>query len=119
MKGLGSKSPESETKGGSKGYNDDAFGFVFLVGGVAAQDEVFMACFGAFSAVAAAGTALGKLDDDPRIPSLVAGAAVAAKLATLSLGIQPASTNPSALSYEVAVCCVSIAWGLWQGRGRS
>jgi hypothetical protein len=53
-------------------YNDDAFGLVFLTGGVLSQDVDFVASFAALSAIAAMGTNVGLIEKDERAPAAVA-----------------------------------------------
>jgi hypothetical protein len=101
-------------------YNDDAFGLVFLGGGALAQDPIFTGVFLAMSAVAATASAQGKLaSSDNKIPAAVAGItlvltpAVAALVASLPESpVDPTAGNPSARFIELALCSVSIVYGL-------
>ena len=56
----------------SRYYNDDAFGFVFLTGGVLSQDVDFVISFGSLSAIAAICTYFGVITKDTRASALVA-----------------------------------------------
>eukprot|EP00614_Pseudopedinella_elastica_P012002 CAMPEP_0172598510 /NCGR_PEP_ID=MMETSP1068-20121228/18545_1 /TAXON_ID=35684 /ORGANISM="Pseudopedinella elastica, Strain CCMP716" /LENGTH=171 /DNA_ID=CAMNT_0013398397 /DNA_START=1 /DNA_END=516 /DNA_ORIENTATION=+ len=101
------------------GYNDDAFGFVFLTGGALARDEVFAATFVVLSGIAATLTAAGKLEAGDRAPAAVAAATFVATpaLATVlsKLGVfTSVNTVEDARLIELGVCLVSILYGLWR-----
>ena len=100
-----------------EGYNDDAFGGIFLGGAVAAQDAVFSAVFLTLSAIAALATQQGKLPANNQVPAAVAGVTLLlTPIVTTVLGGMnninlPEAGNPSASTFEVALCVASMIYG--------
>ena len=101
-----------------EGYNDDAFGGVFLCGAFAAQDAVFSAVFLTLSAIAALATQQEKLPANNQVPAAVAGVTLllTPTLTTLLGGMNsnlnlPEAGNPSASTLEVGLCVASMAYG--------
>jgi hypothetical protein len=92
-------------------YNDDAFGLVFLIGGILSQDADFVATFALLSASAAACTRTGLATKDERAPAAVA-------IATLLLSPIVASVRRyGSLEYisapipvECGLCLMSVIW---------
>jgi hypothetical protein len=92
-------------------YNDDAFGLVFLTGGVLSQDVDFVASFAALSAIAAIGTNVGLVAKDERAPAAVA---------MLTLLITPVISSlrqsgsleqlASPVPVEIGLCSISAVW---------
>jgi hypothetical protein len=97
-----------------EGYNDDAFGGVFLCGALAAQDAVFSAVFLTLSAIAALATQQEKLPANNQVPAAVAGVTLLLTpiLTTVLGGLNlPEAGNPSASTLEVGLCVASMAYG--------
>lgn len=94
-----------------KGYNDDAFGLIFLSGGILAKDLDFSGTFLVLSALAATGTTLGTIKFDERIPAAVAFMTllIAPIESSLRLSGSLGSTTPPSI-VEVGLCTVSAAW---------
>jgi hypothetical protein len=67
---ISPRPPEDHTK--LERYNDDAFGLVFLAGGLISQDIIFASTFLTISAITAISTSGGILNADARIPGTVA-----------------------------------------------
>ncbi|KAL7550632.1 hypothetical protein ACHAWF_013851 [Thalassiosira exigua] len=114
--GLNSKY-KSPDEGNS--YNDDAFGLLFLTGGVLSQDVDFVGTFASLSAMAAVGTKLGFVRKDERAPAAVA-------MSTLLISPFVASLRTSgsldSVAYpmpaEVGLCVLSSIWAFanWSRR---
>jgi hypothetical protein len=99
-----------------EGYNDDAFGLVFLGGAFAAQDAVFSTVFLTLSAIAALATQQNILPANNQVPAAVAGVTLllTPTSTTLLLGglnNLPEAGNPSASTFEVGLCVASMAYG--------
>ena len=92
-------------------YNDDAFGLIFLTGGILSQDADFVGTFALLSASAAACTRIGLVARDARAPAAVA-------ISTLLLSPMVASIRrygsfeyvTSPLPVEIGLCLISIVW---------
>ncbi len=103
---MGYKSPDE-----GNSYNDDAFGLVFLTGGVLSRDADFVATFATLSAAAAVFAGMGLVAKDERAPAAVA-------TATLLLSPFVASMRQhGSLEYlsppipvEIGVCLISVVW---------
>ena len=114
------------------GYNDDAFGLVFLSGLALTQDVAFEVAFVALSAVAAAATSSGiwNKENDARVPGAVALAAIAlgrplvgsvflpifmntasADLTEGLLELPPFTAIPPPI--EIGICAISVAWAFF------
>jgi hypothetical protein len=101
-----------------EGYNDDAFGLVFLCGAFAAQDVVFSTVYLTLSALAALATQQDKLPANTQVPAAVAGVTLlltptlTTLLVVLGGGLHlPEAGNPSASALEVGLCVASMAYG--------
>lgn len=95
-------------------YNDDAFGLVFLIGGFASEDVEFSVTFLILSAAAAAATSTTLLKLDSRIPGLVAIASLLSAPLISSLRSTGSIDNiQTPVPLEIAVCCISMVWGLF------
>ena len=108
-------------------YNDDAFGLVFLIGGFAYQDIEFAATFLILSALVAIGTSRGALNNDARIPGLVAMASLI--LAPIISFVRKSSGSVLSLlsltsldmieiqfpsTVEIGVCLISLILGIYK-----
>ena len=89
-------------------YNDDAFGFVFALGGAASQDVNFAATFAALSAIAAIGTGVGVIKKDERAPAAVAMATLVLSPIVASLRSGENIIMPPPV--EIGVCTISAIW---------
>ena len=103
---LSYKSPDEENS-----YNDDAFGLIFLTGGILSQDVDFIATFASLSAIAAVGTKLGFIQKDERAPAAVA------MLTLLILPVVSSLRQTSSLDdltppmpVEIGLCTISALW---------
>lgn len=106
---------KEEQLGELQRYNDDAFGLVFLIGGFAYQDVDFALTFLSLSALAAIGTSKGTLDNDARIPGVVAITSLIVSKIVMSLRISGSLDMiqiPSSL--ETSVCLISMAVGIYK-----
>ena len=92
-------------------YNDDAFGLVFLTGGVLSQDVDFVASFAALSAIAAIGTNVGLVAKDERAPAAVAMITILITPVISSLR-QSGSLEQlaSPMPVEIGLCSISAIW---------
>eukprot|EP00580_Thalassiosira_gravida_P001731 CAMPEP_0201601094 /NCGR_PEP_ID=MMETSP0492-20130828/2110_1 /ASSEMBLY_ACC=CAM_ASM_000837 /TAXON_ID=420259 /ORGANISM="Thalassiosira gravida, Strain GMp14c1" /LENGTH=133 /DNA_ID=CAMNT_0048064185 /DNA_START=241 /DNA_END=642 /DNA_ORIENTATION=+ len=92
-------------------YNDDAFGLVFLTGGVLTQDFDFIGTFAAFSALAAIATKLGVVEKDERLPAGVALLTLVVTPVVASLRVTGKLENMAPpMVIEVGLCTVSAIW---------
>jgi hypothetical protein len=100
------KSPDERNS-----YNDDAFGLVFLIGGLLSQDVDFVATFASLSAIAAIGTNARLVDKDERAPAVVAILTLLITPVTSSLR-QYGSVEQIAtpLPVEIGLCSISAMW---------
>jgi len=92
-------------------YNDDAFGLVFLTGGVLSQDLDFVGTFLTLSAVAAAGTSGGIFGKDDRAPAAVAALTLLLTPVVASVRQTGSLENiapPAAI--EIGLCTISAIW---------
>ncbi|KAL3937756.1 MAG: hypothetical protein SGBAC_007202 [Bacillariaceae sp.] len=118
----GTDDKTSAKKPGMAGYNDDAFGLIFLTGGVLSQDADFVVTFVALSAIAAI-VSSSFVEFDERLPGLVALATLlvtplAAYLhATIVDGGGGIWAAPQPV--EIGLCLVSLAWAFakWSQEG--
>lgn len=101
----------SPRNGSDQGYNDDAFGLIFLSGGILAKDVDFSGTFLVLSALAATCTTVGTIKVDERIPAAVAFMTllIAPIEASLRLSGSLGSVAPPSL-VEVGLCTVSTSW---------
>ncbi|CAJ1947255.1 unnamed protein product [Cylindrotheca closterium] len=101
------------------GYNDDAFGLIFLTGGILSQDADFVVTFVALSAIAAIASNASQEINDTRLPGLVAMATLpltpvvtylhaAIMMADDGQGGSIVWTAPQPI--EIGLCFVSLAW---------
>jgi hypothetical protein len=102
------------------GYNDDAFGLIFLTGGILSQDADFVVTFVALSAIAAFASNSLKIIDT-RLPGLVAMVTLvstpivtylhATIIMMMNDGPQGGSIGWAAPQpIEIGLCLVSLAW---------
>ena len=95
-------------------YNDDAFGFVFLTGGILTQDVDFVGTFAALSAIAAVGTGAGFVKKDERAPAVVATTTLLVAPVAASLRQSGSLGHLSApMPAEFGLCLVSAAWAFF------
>ncbi len=101
-------------------YNDDAFGFVLLVGYVVTHDIIFAGTFVLLSAIAAIATRNGKLPATNSVPAAVAGLTYIVNLILPSETLyellpfieRPDAALPLDVSLiELGICSVSILYG--------
>jgi hypothetical protein len=132
-KGKDSSGVFQASKASYGGYNDDAFGLVFLSGFAVTQDVAFAVSFVGLSALAAA-TTNGRLwnqDNDARVPGAVALAALVLGRPLVAFGLLPLFLDvtagsslteglmdlppPTAIppTFEIAVCIISVAWAFF------
>mmetsp|Transcript_31236 Transcript_31236/g.75174 ORF Transcript_31236/g.75174 Transcript_31236/m.75174 type:complete len:201 (+) Transcript_31236:2312-2914(+) len=93
------------------GYNDDAFGLVFLTGGILSKDPDFVVTFVVLSAIAA--IASNSQSVDTRLPGLVAMATlVLTPIVAYLHGTIVDGTGIWAAPQpvEIGLCFVSLAW---------
>lgn len=109
------------------GYNDDAFGLLFLTSGVATKDIAFGLSFVALSALAATTTTMGvwNQENDARVPGAVAMVALIVGRPLVMFGLLPLVDIPSLMgldfppitlippTFEIAVCFISLAWAFY------
>lgn len=92
-------------------YNDDAFGLVFLTGGVISQDVEFVATFASLSAIAAISTSAGLLKKDERVPAAVALLTLLVSPFVSSLVQSGSLENIAApMPVEIGLCTISAIW---------
>ncbi|KAL7449522.1 hypothetical protein ACHAWC_001577 [Mediolabrus comicus] len=98
-------------KNDDQSYNDDAFGLIFLSGGLLAKNADFSGTFLALSAVAATCTTVGVIKADERIPAAVAIMTLFISPIESSLRLTGSleSVSPPSL-VEIGLCSVSAAW---------
>ena len=103
-------------------YNDDAFGFVLLVGYVVTHDVIFAVTFVVLSALAAIATRNGKLPASNSVPAAVAGFTYIVNFVIPNEKVyellpfieRPEASLPADLSLvELGICSVSILYGLF------
>jgi hypothetical protein len=95
----------------SNSYNDDAFGLVFLTGGILSQDADFVGTFAILSAFAAACTRIGHVTRDARAPAAVATATLLVSPMVASIrryGSLEYVAPP--LPVELGLCLISVIW---------
>jgi hypothetical protein len=105
-------------------YNDDAFGLVFLGGGLVAQDVLFSGLFLVLSTMAAIATNLKSgffPGNNPRLAGSVAGVTLVVRLILLVWHVTLPPLSPvlgagsditaSTIWSEVALCSVSMLYG--------
>jgi hypothetical protein len=96
-----------------KGYNDDAFGLVFLGSLFGGQDFVFASTFVGVSAIAATATNMGYIpSQEARVPGAVAVVNLALSTLLKLTVFKDAATDilPSAMFIDVGVSTASVAW---------
>ncbi|KAL7536107.1 hypothetical protein ACHAXR_010182 [Thalassiosira sp. AJA248-18] len=92
-------------------YNDDAFGFVFLIGGVLSQDVDFAATFAFLSAIAAVGTKVGFINKDEKAPAAVAALTLLMSPLVSSLRQTGSLESIAArMPVEIGICTISAVW---------
>mmetsp|Transcript_11734 Transcript_11734/g.15467 ORF Transcript_11734/g.15467 Transcript_11734/m.15467 type:complete len:202 (-) Transcript_11734:875-1480(-) len=94
----------------SEGYNDDAFGLVFLVSAFATQDQDFAALFLITSAIAATLTLQNIIKYDVRIPAVVAWIAILVTPLEMSLRFHTDLQPPSMTTVGLGVASVAFAF---------
>jgi hypothetical protein len=103
--------PKDEDINSSRYYNDDAFGFVFLTGGVLSQDVDFVITFGSLSAIAALWTYLKVIDqDNTRTLALVAIPTIIVTPFITSIHQHGSSYLEPPMPIEIGVCLLSVIW---------
>mmetsp|Transcript_6993 Transcript_6993/g.10200 ORF Transcript_6993/g.10200 Transcript_6993/m.10200 type:complete len:169 (-) Transcript_6993:75-581(-) len=102
---------QNSPSNGDQGYNDDAFGLIFLSGGILAKDVDFSGTFLVLSAIAATCTTIGTIKFDERIPAAVAFMTLLISPIESSLRLSGSlgSVAPPSL-VELGLCTVSAAW---------
>ena len=102
---------QSFPSNGDQGYNDDAFGLIFLSGGILARDVDFSGTFLVLSAVAATCITIGTIKFDERIPAAVAFMTllISPIESSLRLSGSMGSISPPSL-VEIGLCTVSAIW---------
>jgi hypothetical protein len=106
---MSSKPPQKKSK--LIGYNDDAFGLVFLSGGLLTKDADFEGTFLILSAIAAASTSAGIVKTDTRLPGAVAVLTILISPIVASLratGSLESLALPDPI--EIGLCTVSFIW---------
>ncbi len=102
-------------------YNDDAFGFVLLIGYATTHDAIFAGTFVLLSAIAAIATRSGKLPATNSVPAAVAGFTYIVNFIIPSETLyqllpfieRPEAALPVDISLiELGICSVSILYGL-------
>ncbi len=98
-------------------YNDDAFGLVFLAGGLISQDVIFASTFLSFSAIAALSTYAGIVKTDARIPGIVAVTTlVFSPVFTSLISEEPLGINGAPPPIEIALCMISFLVSIFNWR---
>ena len=100
------KSPDE-----ANSYNDDAFGLVFITGGIISKDVDFVGTFLALSAIAATSTNAGFIEKDDRAPAAVALLTLLITPVVSSLrqtGSLESMTPP--MTVEIGLCAASAIW---------
>ena len=104
----------------TENYNDDAFGFILLIGYVVTHDVIFAATFVLLSALAAIATQKGKLPARKSVPAAVAGLTYIVNLIIpnerlyelLPFIERPETSLPVDLSLvQLGLCSVSMLYG--------
>jgi len=112
---------DSNAENTNDNYNDDAFGFVLLVGYVVTHDIIFAGTFVLLSAIAAIATRSGNLPATTSVPAAVAGLTYIVNLVLPSETLyellpfieRPDAALPLDVSLiELGICSVSILYGL-------
>mmetsp|Transcript_49568 Transcript_49568/g.112520 ORF Transcript_49568/g.112520 Transcript_49568/m.112520 type:complete len:231 (-) Transcript_49568:65-757(-) len=125
---LLSAEPRSiERPGSDHFYNDEVashlHGYIFLTGGLAAHDEVFVFAFLALAASAAGATLVSALPANPRVPAAVAGGTLVITLIfRYGFGIEPTyfaetlsyrGPASNAAYWEAGIVALNVCWGAW------
>jgi len=102
---------QNSPSNGDQGYNDDAFGLIFLSGGILAKDVDFSGTFLVLSAIAATCTTIGTIKFDERIPGAIAFMTLLISPIESSLRLSGSlgSIAPPSL-VELGLCTVSATW---------
>ena len=104
----------------AENYNDDAFGFVLLIGYVVTHDVIFAGTFVLLSALAAIATQNGKLPATKSVPAAVAGLTYIVNLIIpnerlyelLPFIERPETSLPVDISLvQLGICSVSMLYG--------
>ena len=106
-KGTGGGSYESKP---IQGYNDDAFGLVFLTTGLGLKDFQFGAIFLALSGIAASYIYFDK-NNNPRFEKILPGLVALVSL-IVKFGLT-LSEQQQIEGAEILVCFISLAWSIW------
>ena len=111
----------SDNTNGNNDYNDDAFGFVLLIGYLVTQDAIFAGTFLVLSALAATATRSGSLPATSVVPSAVAGSTFVIDSILPSdklYGLLPfiERTEPSlpieSSWIKLGICSISVFYGI-------
>lgn len=94
------------------GYNDDAFGLIFLTALFIENDIPFASTFGILSGIVAASVKNGVISFQPLLPGVTA--LVALGVARGVVDVARGERNNASLALEGAVCAVSVGWGIVQ-----
>eukprot|EP00980_Cylindrotheca_fusiformis_P019699 scaffold6877_cov56-Cylindrotheca_fusiformis.AAC.3 len=104
------------------GYNDDAFGLVFLSGGILTQSVDFSGTFLVLSAIAAITTSIGIVpQDDARVPGVVAMITLLVYPIVAHLRMSSSSSTTESLMMiaptpdpvAFGLCTISLLWSLF------
>jgi hypothetical protein len=115
MRARGYKSPDE-----GNSYNDDAFGLVFIAGGVLSRDVDFAATFATLSAAAAAFTGMGLVPKDERAPAVVATSTLLLSPFVASIRQHGGSLEylSTPIPVEIGVCLISVIWSFVNNKSR-
>lgn len=115
MRARGYKSPDE-----GNSYNDDAFGLVFIAGGVLSRDVDFVATFATLSAAAAAFTGMGLVPKDERAPAVVATSTLLLSPFVASIRQHGGSLEylSTPIPVEIGVCLISVIWSFVNNKSR-
>ena len=101
----------NSNKSPPKDEDTDAFGFVFLTGGVLSQDIDFVITFGSLSAIAALCTYFKVIDqDNTRTSALVAILTIIVTPFITSIHQHGSSYFEPPMPIEIGVCLLSVIW---------
>lgn len=115
VRATGYKSPDE-----GNSYNDDAFGLVFIAGGVLSRDVDFVATFATLSAAAAAFTGMGLVPKDERAPAVVATSTLLLSPFVASIRQHGGSLEylSTPIPVEIGVCLISVIWSFVNNKSR-
>lgn len=117
----------------SNPYNDEAFGLIFLNAAIVFRDFDFAASFLLISAIAATAVSAGAVRGRSSLPGTVAFVSLAVARLVETSGVSPVDwasdwmvtselgpafglETEGVLLVEIALCTVSLLWGIVQGR---